>query len=591
MLSSSPIGSTLAPDVNADFFAAHIAALIRKSGALRGVDDASIQAIAEAATWFSLPGGNTLFCQGDPSDALYIAINGLLGGSLRKTSGEEIAVGRIGPGEVIGEMGCVLGEPRSATIRALRTSELIAVSREALDELSRRNAEILRALYRTVVERLRRVEEGRPTRYRPRTFCLLPHLDDQSAHVFARDFTAALGTLGSTFLFTPRDFANATVEQFRKAETAHEHVVYLAEGAGSPWSRLCLSQADAILRVVRGTDPVIDRESPASSGSADIPVELILLWPDRIVAGKTDAWLERLQPTGHHHVRSRADVGRAARLLTGRGIGLVLSGGGARGLSHLGVGRALLDHGVSIDAICGTSIGAIIGGSLAMEWEFQTLRDRMDVFSRKHPLRELVVPRLSILSGRHLSGSSEMWFGDWAIEDTPIRFACVTTDLNMCAAAVHRRGKLATWIRASSSLPGVFPPVVAGGSVHVDGGVVNNLPSDAIRDMGAGMVVAADVGFSPATFRSNRKDKGQSLPLPNILELLMRVGTMSDEARSSTARRQCSILLAPNVQHIGLLDWRAYDDAIKCGYDCVVANIEQIKHAAAAAAAHPSASL
>lgn len=560
-------------------FLDQIDSLIRKSGAFPGADDDCIRLIAEASTWLLIPGGNILFSQGDPSEAMYITVNGLLETNLRRSSGEEITVNRIGPGEVIGEMGCVLGEPRSATIRALRTSELIAVSRDALEQLARSHPAVLLSLYRTLVGRLRNVQEGRLVRHRPRTFCLLPNVVDDDARAFTRDFAAALAALGSTCLVTKQEFADSTSDQFGRLEAAHEFVVYVAERARSPWSRLCLSQADAILIVVRGTDMAAAIEPFDARISARIPLELVLLWPDHIVAGKTTAWIEALNPAGHHHVRSSTDVGRAARLLTGRGTGLVLSGGGARGVSHIGVGRALSDHGVLIDAICGTSIGAYIGGALAMEWDFDTQRHRIADFSRRHPLLELVVPRWSLLSGRGLRVSAEKWFGEWAIEDTPIRYACVTTDLTACGAAPHRRGKLKTWVRASCSLPGIFPPIFADDAVHVDGGLVNNLPTDVIRSMGVDFVLAVDVGASTAAGNHNDKrgDMRGTAPLPNIIELLMRVGSMSDEARGSAARQQCDVLLTPNVQHLGLLNWRAYDEAIKRGYDCTVAKIDRIK--------------
>jgi NTE family protein len=555
-------------------FVNQINLLIRKSGAFPGASDDCIQLIAETSTWFSIPAGNVLFSQGDPSEAIYITLSGLLEVNIRKNTGEEITVSRIGPGEVIGEMGCVRGEPRSATIQALHTSDLIAVSRGALDQLARRYPTVLLSLYRTVVGRLRSVHEEKPVSHRPRSFCLLPNGDDDRAHVFTRDFTAALASLGSTCVVAKQEFADCTSDQLRAFEAAYDFVVYVAESARSSWSRLCLNQADVIVIVVRGTDIPTGIDLDIRS-SAKPPLELVLLWSDDIVAGKTTAWLKALSPAGHHHVRSSADVRRATRLLAGRGTGLVLSGGGARGLSHIGVARALADHGVSIDAICGTSIGAYIGAALAMEWDFETLRYRVDDFSRRNPLLELVVPRWSLLSGRGLRVSSAKWFGERAIEETPIRYACVTTDLTACAAACHRHGKLRTWVRASCSLPGIFPPNVVDDAVHIDGGLVNNLPSDIIRAMGVDFVLAVDVGAGSASgTRGGKRDTGR---LPNIIELLMRVATMSDDARASAARQQCDVLLMPNVQHLGLLNWRAYDEAIKRGYDCAAPKIDQIK--------------
>ncbi|MEA2856883.1 MAG: hypothetical protein QOH98_1204 [Methylobacteriaceae bacterium] len=128
---------------------------------------------------------------------------------------------------------------------------------------------------------------------------------------------------------------------------------------------------------------------------------------------------------------------------------------------------------------------------------------------------------------------------------------------------------------ASSSLPGIFPPIFVEGALHVDGGVLNNLPTDIIRQMGAGCVVAVDVGLRPASVSVDPAAPTASR-LPNIIDLLMRVATMSDAARGFTAGEQ-DILLLPNVQHLGLLNWRAHDEAIRCGYECALAHIDDIK--------------
>ena len=135
------------------------------------------------------------------------------------------------------------------------------------------------------------------------------------------------------------------------------------------------------------------------------------------------------------------------------------------------------------------------------------------------------------------------WFGEATIEEAPIPYACITTNLTNCIAEVHRSGKLRTWVQASCSIPGVYPPVVLADSIHVDGGVVNNLPTDAVRSVGVGFVVAVDVGAGPAIDRSGRRCAPGARPFPTIFELLLQVGTMSDIARGLTARED-DVLIA-----------------------------------------------
>lgn len=552
-----------------DPFVDRVKQLLALSNAFPEADEGYLDSLAEAATWLSLRGGETLFEQGESSDAIYIIINGLLAAQVRNSAGQLATVARIGAGEVIGDMGAVVGEPRSATVRALRSSELLALSSGALELLMREHPTLLKWLYRTVAKRLREVQEGKRTRYQPRTFCLLPNLDPDSAIAFAHQLAREFSAFGSTFLVTKQILGNATSDQFAALEVAHEYVLYLADSSHTSWSRLCLGQADKILIAVKGTDAPRSIEPVEQCVSPEISVELVLLWSGRITPGRTALWLDSVHPNGHLHVLSPPDVSRAARLLSGRGVGLVLSGGGARGLSHLGAARALLDHDVHIDVICGTSIGAFIGAALAMGVPLEVVRDRVHEFSRKHPLRELVFPRSSLLSGRGLRQVLEKSFGDSVIEDMPIRYACVTSNLTTSTFASHDRGELRLWVGASCSMPGIFPPVPAEEALHIDGGVLNNFPGDIIREMGAGFVIGVDVGLRPAA--------NADIQIPNIFELLMRAATMSDAARGLTIREQCDVILVPDAQHLGLMSWRAYDEAIQCGYECAASRIEEIK--------------
>jgi NTE family protein len=545
----------------------HITFLIRLAGAFSDASDECIRSIAEVVSWITVPGGTTLFSQGEPSTSIYITSSGLLGAFIRNGAGEETLIRRIGRGEMIGEMGCVADEPRSATIRALRTSEVLMVSWEAFEPLARAHPILLLSLCRTVIGRLRGLAEGKRPQIALRTYCLLPQGNGPEIRTFIDDLVAEFSRLGPTFRVTKEACHDYTTDRLVALEASHDYVIYLADEGTTPWSRLCLQQADTVLIIGQGKDAPRPIE-PFDNVSAGISTNLILLWPGKIIPGKTGPWLDNLRPRAHHHVRSSFDVGRVARLLTGKGLGIVLSGGGARGLAHVGVRRAFAEHGIAIDAVVGTSIGALVGASIAMEWDYLTSRARAHRFSRKHPFWELVFPLHSLFSGRNLRASLKKWYGETKIEETPIPYACVSASLNTSGAAVHLRGKLRTWVCASSSPPGIFPPVLEKGTLYIDGAVVNNLPTDTIRGMGVGFVVAVELGAD---------DKALGPGLPSIIEVLMRVATMGSDARYQSAREQCDVLLSPNLLAVDLLDFRAYDLAMQIGYDCALEKIEQIK--------------
>jgi NTE family protein len=254
-----------------------------------------------------------------------------------------------------------------------------------------------------------------------------------------------------------------------------------------------------------------------------------------------------------------------ARLLTGRGNGLVLSGGGARGMAHIGVARALHEHGFDIDVVMGTSIGALVGAAIALEWDILSLVGKAARFCRANQLFEITIPRLSLLAGRNVRTSLARWFGDLQIEDTPIPYSCVSTNLNTATLAVHQAGSLQLWTRASAAVPGVFPPVVVGETVHVDGGVLNNMPSDLIRETGAGFVLGVDVGAGATPPQQDINLLSSRVPL-NILELLIRVGCLGDDARWALRRKQCDVLIVPPLSKFGLLNFKAYQEIIELGY-------------------------
>jgi NTE family protein len=557
-----------------------IARLIRRSGVFPGTDDAFVQSLARAARWFSLPGGAQLFGRGDLSDAMYIVIAGRLGAYVDDGAGER-TVGVIGPGELVGEMGCITGETRSATVRALRATDVIAISERALARFASDNPLILQALARTVIGRLRRAQEEKHASLPPRTFCVLPHgIGSETAQIFAADLATALGALGRTYLATQANAGAKTAGSLSEIESENEFVVYCADAHATAWSALCLRQSDTVLAVARPGDTPQPLD-PAVTVNPGTAVDLLLLWSGDIVPGKTAAWLDALSPRRHFHVRARPDIERAARLLTGRGLGLVLSGGGARGIAHIGVIRALAERGVAVDAICGASMGALVGGLMALEWDVERMRNGASTFGHRHPLRDLNFPRVSLLSDRNPRTAFGTWFEDWSIEDAPIPYACVTANLNAGAAAVHTRGQFKTWVRASTALPGIFPPVVEDGVAHIDGGVVNNLPADIIRDLGAGCVVGVDVGSAALPNTS-----------PGIIEIMMRASTMNSDVQALTMREQCDVLLIPDVQHLSLMNWRAYDAAIELGYRCAqekIGEIEQRVRGARAPGTMPSA--
>jgi NTE family protein len=242
---------------------------------------------------------------------------------------------------------------------------------------------------------------------------------------------------------------------------------------------------------------------------------------------------------------------------------------------------------VPFDHLGGTSMGAIIAAGLAHEWSIEELTERMrTVFVTHNPLNDFTLPLIALVRGKKASTMLMTNFGDIRIEELPKPFFCVSSDLTTGRIHEHRSGTLWRALRASVALPGILPPVTYHGHLLVDGGVMNNLPVDVMREhsMGAGPIIACDVtgeldlqarddryGERPWWWLLGQRMRGN----PSIVSILMRSGTVGSEAQRRIVREQADYLIEPPMPDIGLRDWKKFDQAIQEGYDVARASIEK----------------
>jgi NTE family protein len=538
-----------------------------------GLGPEALAALAAELEWLALPGGATLFEAGEPSDAMYLVTAGCLGAF--DAEEPERMLSRIPAGEAVGEMGLLSGKPRSATVRALRDSDLARLPRATFDALTERHPDLLRRLARLVVQRTAPAAR-RANRSGPRTYTVLPQSIEVDVGGFATELVDALGAIGRTELVWSVRGAEHTSAWFHRIESANEFVVYVADPEPTPWTRLCARQADTVLLLARAEAeaapwPHMPSGTPAAT-------ELVLLHAGALCTGAARRWRALVPGRSHHHVRDAADIGRLARWLTGRAIGLVLSGGGARGFAHIGVVRALREAGLPIDLIGGTSIGAIMGAGVAAGWTDAQMVERFHrTFVATNPLSDYTLPAVSLVSGRKVSRLLRQEFGDVAIEDLPLPFYAVSANLTTGRGSVHREGLLWRWLRASVAIPGILPPVFDAGAVHVDGGAINNLPVDVMRAQHRGLVVGVDVG-SDSTFSADIEEIDLP-PLwkllgwfrrhrerPTILQILIRAGMINTNAATAAGRALTDLLLQPPLASVDLLHWKAFARAVDAGY-------------------------
>jgi NTE family protein len=602
----------------------------------KDLDYAFLREIAQDSQWLSLPGGATLFSAGDPADALYVVLSGCLGVFSPAERRNRGFVGRVAAGDTVGEMGLISGRPRNAHVVALRDTELARLPADSFNRLFRQHPEAILRIARLTVDRLEFAQSRTRTySHAARTFTLLPQSVEVDVGGFAAELVKALSAFGRTELVWNVRAGTHTSHWFHRIESANEYVVYVAEANPGRWSSLCVRQADTLLLLARADSEVgpwatlvrgavgsmgsgasmgyaasmgpaasmASAESAAPMGPAAAAVtsppsgmptapqhaELVLIHDGALVRGAAARWLASVLPgTPHHHVTSKADIPRVARMLTGRGVGLVLSGGGARGFAHIGIVQALREANIPIDLVGGTSMGAILGAGVSLCWTIEELTDRFRrSFVDAKPLRDYTLPFVSLVSGRKVTRLLQRAFGDVTIEDLPLDFFCVSSNLSTGHSEVHRRGELWRWLRASVAIPGVLPPVVHKGELLVDGGTMNNLPVDAMRDLGRGPVIGCDVGADRA-FTTDTDEVDVPLPWqlmrwmrekkhrPNIFQILWRAGMVNSNAMTAAHREKTDLLLQPPLAQIDMLNWNGFDRAIAAGYEYAVRRLETL---------------
>lgn len=180
-------------------------------------------------------------------------------------------------------------------------------------------------------------------------------------------------------------------------------------------------------------------------------------------------------------------------------VGLCLSGGGARGLVHIGVLRVLEREGIPIDLLSGTSMGGVIAAGFAgglSAYEIKAIA--LEATHKKQLLRlaDLGIPNGGLIRGQQVYNFFTQIFGEKTFADLYLPLSVVAVDLNSHQEIILNQGEVAFALRATTAIPGFFMPVESGHYRLVDGGVLNNLPVDVVKEMGAETVIAVDIGLS-----------------------------------------------------------------------------------------------
>jgi predicted acylesterase/phospholipase RssA/CRP-like cAMP-binding protein len=559
-----------------------------------------LQELADQAEWRTLGAGEVLFDEGDTGDDWFVVVSGSVV-ALRKQAGAPPRIlARLRAGNAVGEVALLTGRNRAATVMAHRRCLLARFPRSALETVIMRHPAFLRSLVRTIVDRPAADSlSKRRVNLHVAVFGLsraapAQELADQLARemgkhepavVLTPERCASLGIVSD-----PRVLRRDHPTWLRLSawlDDAHARgttVFQVASIEGNAWSEHALEHADVVLLVGHSADtPHVGAEERALFGplrdKAWQPASVLALChpPGTELPSGTGAWLKPRNLDAHLHLRTlpsgldSAHVARLARHLSGRSVGVALSGGGSRGFAHIGVAEVLRQAQIPFDFIAGTSAGALMGAFLAREEDTAAILRRImrGVGAQGKPFRDFTVPMTSLLKGELVKRGIRATYGDTHMEDLWIPLAIVATDLTNGERRVFQHGLLWRAVLASASLPALVQPVVIDGHLFCDGALVDNLPLDVVEDRGCGYKISSFVGKEeefrlpdgdlppPWTMLLDRAfgDGRRTRGVPNLMQILLRASTLSSQGQLESIRARSDLFFDPVTRDFDPLDF------------------------------------
>nr|WP_256715335.1 MFS transporter [Mycobacterium colombiense] len=517
-----------------------------------GLDPITLAELREHAEQVELEAGSYLFHAGEASDCLYVVRNGRL-----QVLQNDVVTTELGRGEVVGELGLLIDAPRSASIRAVRDSTLIRLTKTQFQSIA--DSGVLEAMVRVLATRLHQAPPPAvPRAATPEAVVAIVGVDVAApvSLVAAELVTALSGRLQVV------DPGRVDRDGLDRAERVADKVVLHAAADDADWRDFCLRSADRVVLVAAHPAPPV-APLPARAAGAD----LVLAGPPAAREHR-HLWEELITPRSVHTVRAghaTADLRPLAARIAGRSVGLVLSGGAARAFAHLGVLDELEAAGVAVDRYAGTSMGAIIAALAATGKDAAAVDANMyEYFIRSNPTSDYTLPSKGLIRGRRTLGALESVFGGQLVEELPKEFRCVSVDLLARRAVVHRRGPLADVVGCSLRVPGLYAPVVYNGALHVDGGVLDNLPVMTLARH-EGPLIAVSIGTGQQATPVSATRLPRSPRVPNVVDTLMRTMTIGSAMASTAVLERADLAIHPDTSSIGFLEWHQIDRAREAG--------------------------
>lgn len=564
------------------------------------ISEGQAKEILEAGEIMELHAGSFLFRQGDKQAHFYILLSGRLR-VISQDSEQADILGDISEGEPIGEFSLFTDEKRMASVFALRKSILLKLSRENFRDLVSLQPDLSFRMTRYVIDRISQNQFQRQQKAKPQYIAIISMDTNAGISVWMTDLYRQLEIMEEKIHhYGIQDYnTDAPDKLFEAVEQQGGMHFFHCDAVDMDWTRQCLLYCDLVLLITPfNADKAIrdiEREcSLYTSGLLRKWIYLVLLHEASVPFPQgTAKWLEErnIDLCLHYRKNHAQDTRRLGRILTRQAVGLVLGGGGGKGYAHVGAVKALLDAGIEIDFIGGSSAGALYGLIMSYIDFDMEMAERLSKESAASKLtrHDYNIPVISILSGRKMKRFLRRVLGNARLEDFWRNSYCVATDYSTASSHVIRSGYAWQQIAASIAIPGIFPPVIIDKHLHLDGGLMDNVPVEPMYSYPVGNIIAVvlskhvekelDLEEIPGawTLLKDRILPGKKkYHIPGISSILMNALILNSHNRLESFKNAISIYLELELKGVGMLDDSKWKELIDKGYAQMKGKLEKI---------------
>lgn len=554
------------------------------------ISNEQLEHLLSVAKILEFEAGQYIFQQGETGHAFYIVLSGRF--RALKNSEEGIYIlGDISAGEPIGEFSLFTREQHSAAVVALRKSTVLCIEDDEYLALIKEFPKFAITLTKFVIDRLRRNAQQKKIDAAPKNIAIINLQPDNDVSAYTSSIHQQL--LETGFEIKIYTHLSITEENYPAAFDNMDRQTglnFLVCDMESPeWARQSIAYCDLVFVATDfNADPgLYEIEKMLGLYAHNVMqkrIYLLLLHTENAAMPlHTEKWFKDRTFDLHLHIRENnaADIRRFCRIATHQAIGLVLGGGGARGFAHVGVIKALMEAGLEFDFVGGTSAGAIYGACITFsDFNINKLTHWCELgANQKLTSNDFTLPFVSLLSGKKMRRFLSDIFSNYHLEDLWVNTFCVSTNFSNASLVVHERGLISKLVEASIAIPGVFPPVIINNQLHIDGGVIDNLPVEPMYKKPVRHIIAVslsaeanskiDLNELPSSWQMlrNKFTSRKAFQLPGLSSILVNSITINSRHRQETSKPQVSLYIELNLKEFQFLDWVNWQQILQKGYE------------------------